>query len=205
MKSITRNNIRALATGALFTSVTSLQAVVIVDHFDAPALGQSVSVTNGTTGSSQTDVKTGMTVLGGSREIYIQVQTVYDVGSLVAASANSVTSPDFFTYSNDANVDSLCRLTWDASGSGLNADLSAENQFMLYTAFNDLPTKYTITFETFGVGGGTSTQTLNTGILYSGSLSFPFGGFVGTANPADVDKIVLTIEGGRSTDATCTR
>ena len=76
------------------------------------------------------------------------------------------------------------------------------NQFMLFTAFNDLPTKYTIAFETFGVGGGTSTQSLNTGILYSGSLSFPFAGFVGTANLADVDKIVLTIEGGRSTDAT---
>lgn len=198
MKSKTHFSVSRLMAGTLFASFAHSQAAVVVDHFASPLTGQAAGITNGIVGTNVTSFQSGLTVLGGSREIYLQVQNIYDVGNQVDASANSSTSPDYLSYSNDANVDSTCRLTWDSSGGGLNTDFSGETGLHLFDVFNDSLTNYTIALTTFG--GGTSTQTVNKAPLFSGDISFLFGGFVGGANLSDVDRIVLTIGGGRASD-----
>jgi len=55
-----------------------------------------------------------------------------------------------------------------------------------------------ITMQTFG--GGTSTQTINTGTGYTGNVTFPFSGFTAGVDLADVDSISLRIDGARATE-----
>ena len=199
MKSITRNSFASLVTGVLLTSAPGVHAAfTVVDHFENPAVGQATGITNGIVGSNQTSLQTGLTTLGGSRSIYLEDQNIYDAGNQATVSANGLTSPHLLSYANDANVDSFCRLTWDANSAGLNANLSTETGLQLTGLFNDLPTNFTISLVTFG--GGTSTFLKNSPGLFTGDIAFPLSGFTGGANLADVDRIVLTIEGGRSVD-----
>jgi len=111
---------------------------------------------------------------------------------------NGATSTDEFSLANGSNVDSLSRLIWDANSGGLNTDLSLDYEFAVLNVHNDIPVAYTITMQTFG--GGTSTQSVNTGTNFTGNLIFPFGGFTAGADLSDIDRISLTIEGGRSVD-----
>ena len=141
---------------------------------------------------------TGLAVLGGSRELFLQLQAIYDPANFCSANVNGPTSTDEFSLANGPNVDSLSRIIWDANSSGLNSDLSLDYEFDLLNVHNDIPVAYTITMQTFG--GGTSTQTINTGTNFSGNLTFAIGGFTAGANLADIDRISLTIEGGRSVD-----
>lgn len=195
----TPNRAGTLVTGALLTSMAALPAAVVVDHFGSPFGGQGVSISNGIVGTSQDDVRTGLAgVLGGSREIFLQLQAIYDPANFSSANVNGPTSTDQFALANGPNVDSLLRLIWDANGGGLNTNLSSDYQFSLLQAFNDIPVAYTITMQTFG--GGSSTQTVSAGANFNGNVVFPFSGFTGGANLADIDRISLAIEGARSVD-----
>ena len=198
MKSMTRNG--GLLAGLIFTSMSHVHAAFVVDHFASPLGGQATGITNGIVGSTSTSFLSGLPILGGSREIHLAINQIYDVGNQSDGSANSNTSPDYLSYSNDANVASTLRLTWDASGGGLNTSLVAETGLELLSTFNDSATSYTISLETFG--GGISTQTVSTGALFSGDVSFLLGGFVGGANLNDIDRIILSIDGGRASDVT---
>jgi hypothetical protein len=80
----------------------------------------------------------------------------------------------------------------------MNANLIMDNRFDMINVFNDIPIAYTLTMETFG--GGISTLTVNTGANFEGNLTFPFAGFVGGANLANIDRISLGFESGRSGD-----
>ena len=195
---MTRNGV--LLAGLLFTSMSHVNAAFVVDHFASPLGGQTTSITNGIVGSTSTSFQSGLPVLGGSRQIHLAVNQIYDVGNKSDGSANNNTSPDYLSYSNDGNVSSTLQLTWDASGGGLNTSLVAETGLELLSTFNDNATNYTISLETFG--GGTSTQTVSTGTFFSGDVSFLLGGFVGGANLSDIDRIVLSIDGGRASDVT---
>ena len=198
MKIFTQNSFGTLATGILLTSMTNLHAAVVVDYFNSPVGGQSVSISDGVVGTSQNDVRTGLTVLGGSREVLLQLETIYNTSNSCSVAVNGATSVDELVVSNGPNVDSVCKVTWNANSSGLNTDLSSDYEFQVLTLHNDLPVAYTITMQTFG--GGTSTQTINTGLNYTGDLTFAFSGFTGGVNLADVDSISLNIQGGRSVD-----
>lgn len=198
MKIITQYSFGRLITGALLTSMADLPAAVVVDQFNSPDGGQGVSISNGIVGTSQNDVRTGLTVLGGSREVFLQLEAIYDAANFCSANVNGVTSTDEFSLANGSNVDTVCKLTWDANSGGLNTNLSLDYAFSILNVHNDTPVAYTISMQTFG--GGTSTQTVNTGLNYTGNLTFPFSGFAGGANLADIDSISLNIEGGRSVD-----
>jgi len=79
MKTFTRNCVGTLLSGVLITSAANLHAALVVDHFNSPVGGQGVSISNGIVATSQDDVRTGLvTVLGGSRELFLQLQAIYD-------------------------------------------------------------------------------------------------------------------------------
>jgi hypothetical protein len=198
MKTNTQHKFGSLLTGVLLTSVVALPAAVI-DQFLSPEGGQGVSISNGIVGTTQSSVQTGLTgVLGGSRELTLRIQAVYDLASLVTANVNGSSSNDQFALANSPNVDTSCRITWDANSGGMNANLSMDNRFNLVDVFNEIPMAYTLTMETFG--GGISTQTVNTGTNFTGDILFPFSGFAGGASLTNIDRISLSFESGRSAD-----
>ena len=198
MKIMNQNKYGTLITGILLTSMAGLPAAVVVDHFSSPIGGQGVSISNGGVGTNQNDVQTGLAVLGGSREIHLQLQVIYDTANYCSANINGVTSTDEFSLANGSNVESLCKMVWDANSIGLNTNLSLDYAFNLLNVHNDIPVAYTIVMQSFG--GGTSTQIVNTGTNYFGNIAFPFSGFSVGADLTDIDSISLTIDGGRSVD-----
>ena len=198
MKNISIRTYGPLITGMLLTSIAALPAAVVVDHFSSPVGGQGVSISNGIVGTYQDDVRTGLTVLGGSREIIFQLQSIFDAANYCSVNVNGGTSTDEFSLANGSNVESQCRLVWDASSTGLNTNLSLDYAFNMLNVHNDIPVAYTITMQTFG--GGISIQTVNTGTNFIGDLAFPFSGFSSGADLTDIDRIALTIDGGRSVD-----
>ena len=107
-------------------------------------------------------------------------------------------SSDELSLANGSNVESQCTLVWDANSIGLNTNLSLDYAFNMLNVHNDIPVAYTISMQTFG--GGISIQTVSTGTNYIGDLTFPFGGFSSGADLTDIDRISLTIDGGRSVD-----
>ena len=181
----------------MLAALTPSHAVVI-DHFDSPVGGQTISITNGVLGTSTSSIEGGLATIGGSWEMYVVVDHVYDTGNEVKVGANSNTSLDHLSYANDANVDTTCRLTWDALGGGLNTDVSTETGFQLLELFNDSPCNYTIGLQTFG--GGSSTQFISSTAGYRGDITFPMAGFTGGADLTHVDRITLTISGGEAAD-----
>jgi hypothetical protein len=177
----------------------AVQALPIIDEFDAPVGGQSLSLANPTAGDSVSDSKTGLAgVAGGSRDLTLTVQDVFAGGSQVTAEINLATSPGNFQLLNSIRVDSLVTIGWDADGAGLNLDLSAFTSLALEGVENDLSTTYKLIVATSG--GGSSELTLPATAGFTGSLDFAFASFVGTANLADVDSIVLEIDGARGAD-----
>jgi len=192
---------KMLALGIGMTLAGTVHGAMLIDDFNSPIGGQSVGIIDGVVGQHADLALNGLAgVLGGSRDLYVEIQHTYNspVANQCGAAANGITSTDFLTYFNDANVDSVCKVTWDGNGSGLNTNLAAETSFLLFTTFNDSAVAYTITLST--IGGGTSTQTINEGAGFSGDVSFPMASFAGTASLADVDSITLAIEGTRGTD-----
>lgn len=199
MKTPKKQKPGTLITGVLLTSMASLPAALVVDQFNSPNGGQGVTISNGAVGANESDLQTGLSsVLGGSRNLFLQVEAVYDLAHLSTANVNGVTSTDQFALANSPNVETLSRIIWDANSGGLNANLSLDNQFRLINVFNEIPIAYTMTMETFG--GGTSSQTVNTGTNFTGDLAFAFSGFAGGANLADIDRISLSFVSGRSAD-----
>ena len=198
MKNIAQRTYGTQITGMLLTSITDLPAAVVVDHFNSPVGGQGVSISNGIVGTYQDDVRTGLTVLGGSREIIFQLQSIFDAANYCSVNVNGGTSSDELSLANGSNVESQCTLVWDANSIGLNTNLSLDYAFNMLNVHNDIPVAYTISMQTFG--GGISIQTVSTGTNYIGDLTFPFGGFSSGADLTDIDRISLTIDGGRSVD-----
>jgi hypothetical protein len=189
----------SLALGALLGSATALPAAVVIDQFLTPDSGHGVTIANGIVGTTQNLVQTGLdSVLGGSRGLFLQIQAIYDDANLATASVNGLTSADQFALANSPNVESSCTITWDANGAGLNTNLGMDDQFRLLNVYNEISIAYTITMQTFG--GGISTHTVQTGTNFEGYLSFPFSGFTGDADLADIDRISLSFGSGRSAD-----
>jgi len=178
--------------------MVSLPAAVVVDHFNSPDGGQVATISNGSAGNSNDNLQTGLTVLGGSRDIFLQIQLAYDWSTICSVNVNGITSKDELSIINGPNLDTMCRLTWDANSSGLNTNLSADYEFQVLNVYTSHPVAFTITMQTFG--GGTSTQTINTVENYVGNVTFPFSGFAGGVTLADVDSISLRIDGARATE-----
>ncbi len=180
-------------------SPAAVQAVSILDDFDSPLTGQVVSLTNPTAGSTASNVETGLAgVVGGSRALALTAQAVFAGGSQAQAEINLTTSPGNFQLTNSIRIDSLVTIGWDANGGGLNTDLSAFTGLALEGVENDLSTTYKITLTTSG--GGSSSLTLTAGAGFAGNLDFSFGSFTGSVDLADVDALVLEIDGARGAD-----
>jgi hypothetical protein len=190
----------ALGFGAWLASPAVVQALPIIDEFDEPAAGQTVTpLVNPFVGSSSTSTATGLVdVLGGSRDLTLTAQAVFAGGSQANAEINLITSPGNFQLTNSIRVDSVVEIAWDANDAGLDTDFSAFTGLALQGVENDLSTSYTLTLATFG--GGSASLTLAPGAEFSGNLDFSFASFIGSLNLADVDSIVLEVDGARGAD-----
>jgi|GEM_PF-6781653 len=193
--------VRLLSLFALAGLVASpAAAVTIIDLFDEPPGGQSVTLTNPNAGDvSPNSVVTGLAgVAGGSRGLQLTAQDVFAGGSQASAEVNLDTSPGNFQLTNSIRIDSLVRITWDGDGAGLNLDLSSLSDIVLQGVENDLSTTYKVVVSTDG--GGSSELTLSPGAGFSGDLVFEFSSLVGSVDFADIDSIVLEIDGARGAD-----
>jgi hypothetical protein len=187
-----------LGFAAWLASPAAVQALPIIDDFDAPVGGQSVNI------GTPTSTVTGLAgVEGGSRDLALTVQNTFGGGSQSTGDVNTAFSAGTLQGSSGPNVDTALAITWDASDAGLNADLSGFTGLALEGVFNDKSTSYKITVETFG--GGTSSLTIGQAGDFSGNVGFSFASFVGSANLADVDRIVLEIDGARAADVSLDR
>jgi PEP-CTERM motif len=188
-----------LGFGVALASPAAVHAVTIIDSFDEPPTGQVVTLTNPAVGGTDTDTQIGLTgVAGGTRDLTLTAQAVFAGGSQAQAEINLATSPGNFQLTNSIRIDSVVQITWDANDAGLNLDLSGEASILLSGVENDLATSYTITLNTSG--GGASSLTLMPGAGFSGDLDFAFSSFGGSVNFADIDSIVLEIDGVRGAD-----
>jgi hypothetical protein len=175
---------------------------ILIDHFNAPLGGQTVTLNGAVAGATANNTALGLAgVLGGSRYLEADVQTVFGGGNSTVASANNpATALDNYNLATDVSVNSLGKVRWDANGAGLNANLPSGGSFELFDVSNDLPTSFTIQVSTFG--GGTSSSTVLTGAgSFDVNLFFPTAGFVGGANWSDIDRITLIVDTPRSGDA----
>jgi hypothetical protein len=187
-----------LGAGIWLASPAAVHALTIIDEFDEPVAGQSVTLTNPSVGASTTNTAAGLAgVTGGSRDLTLTAQDVFAGGSQAQAEINLATSPGNFQLTNSIRIDSVVAIGWDASDAGLGLDLSAETSFSLQGVENDLATSYTITIAS---SSGSASLTIATAAGFTGNLDFAFSSFVGSLNPADIDSIELEIDGVRGTD-----
>jgi hypothetical protein len=188
-----------LAFGVALASPAVVHALTIIDNFDEPPTGQVVTLTNPAVGGTGTDTQTGLSgVAGGTRDLTLTAQDVFAGGSQAQAEINLVTSPGNFQLTNSIRIDSVVEITWDANDAGLNLDLSGEASILLSGVENDLATSYTITLNS--TGGAASSLTLMPGEGFSGDLDFAFSSFGGSVDLADIQSIVLEIDGVRGAD-----
>lgn len=169
---------------------------LMIDNFDDPPSGQSVTILNGIAGSAATSTALGLSTLGGSRKISVTVE-FFDIpgGNETSLQVNTFTSPGNCQLTQTILVNSYGLITYNADNAGLNVDLSGFGGIELVGLVSDLTDAFTLTLETFG--GGSSSITKN---VAGGNIPFLFSSLVGTANLNDIDSITIKIDPPRGGD-----
>lgn len=170
-------------------------AVLDIDPFDAPVGGQLLALASGDAFSY---AGPGLDVVGGWRRLELVVQKV-NAASFADAQVNGGAVLGRLLLASDPGVDALARLTYDAHGAGLNLNgLLAGKGLAFYGLDNDLAATWSVTLETFGpLGGvmGSSTVSLyRSEFLPSGSEFVSWAEFAGSADFADIDRLILTVD-----------
>jgi Bacterial Ig domain len=158
---------------------------VVIDDFSAnqPAL----TLTFPPAGTSATTEVTGSGILGGERDMGLNLTS----GVIAGNTVSSVVSSGVLSYSQDATITGSAALSWDGADSsstlnptGLGAvDLTAggtQNALDLNVAFDDLPANVSLTVTSDA--GNASAATLTTPGLIFSPLHFvvPFSAFTAT-------------------------
>lgn len=171
---------------------------VMIDDFASPGAGQSVGLANVPPGVSVSSTTSGLNpsfTIGGARQIYLEVQSSLPGGFTATAQVNTFTSLSNYQLNQTTTVDCFGKIIYDALGAGLNADLSSFAGIRLEGVINDIITPFTLILETFGVGSSSATNS-----ILLGNLDFLFSSLVGTANLADIDRIILIVDPQRGGD-----
>jgi hypothetical protein len=183
----------------LFITLLSIgagnSAALMLDNFDSPAGGQSVTIFNGTAGSSATSLAGSLPVPGNFRKVSIDIQSVLSGGNTTQGAVNTFTTTGDYQLEQSVLVDSFGLIIYDANSTGINFDFSGFQGLRLAGVISDFSTPFTITLDTFG--GGTSSITKS---ILVGDLDFLFSDLIGTANIQDVDRITIKIDPSRGGD-----
>lgn len=183
---------------ALLFSAAPAKAVII-DHFDEPESGQTVSRTSvgTTTGTavSFTSPAFGTT----SRTLSIQITAASSPAK--ATGSVNFTTADNYELINNPNTDSLGTITYSKVG-GLNQNLSGFNTFRLMNVSQVASTTYKVELDTGSPVTGSSTASVSKLGNFAGDVDIPFASLVGTASLTDIDRIIVTIDtDGKGTGA----
>ncbi len=202
---------RGLASSAFTAAVLAMLVTapaqiaaqsITIDDFSTnqPAL----TLTYPPAGTSASSSVSGSGILGGERDLQVNLTGGVIAGNTVSATVSS----GFFSYSQDATIAGNSVLQWDGTdgSAALNAtglggvDLTAggtQDAFLLSIFFDDLPVNVVITVYTDA--GNASALTLSLpGLLFaSTNFALPYSSFVTTlgtgANFANVGAITLSL------------
>ena len=185
----------ALATSTIAVMQSS---AAVIDTFNVPNGGQSVSQATVGTATSTLSGLGSADVIGGVRRIDVEVT---NAGSSSGASASANFSVlGQLNIENGTGVNSVTRVFW-GSTADLNADLSdagASNQFVLNVVAADAnAVNITLT-----VSNGSVTSTRTVAGVPVGFLYIPFAAFTnfGTQTWNNIDQITLTVDGATGAD-----
>jgi hypothetical protein len=180
-----------LGTGLWLAVPASVQALTIIDDFDAPAGGlQLTDVAGGGSGSALT---ADAGILGNWRSVELAT-----AGDGLANVLIHFAGDGAFQLASSLLADAVATVTYDANGAGLGANLSGETSFRLQGVANDLAVTYTITVVS---GAGTASLALSTPAGFTGNLDFAFSSFAGSLDSASISSISLEIDGVAAADA----
>ena len=177
-------------SSTLFTSAKA--SVVMIDDFRD---GNVDLTANATTPSSSSNEATTSSI-GGFRETVI----TYETGPL-AVRAN--TAMEMISFSSDTQTAGDFNLSYDANGSGLNADLT--NGGINHTLFVDLiladaGSNLTVTLQSIDdATSAVNSYSITESLTGPGLAEFKLNGFLGI-DPTDIEAILVDIEGAANGD-----
>jgi hypothetical protein len=171
-----------------------LHAALIIDAFDSPDGGQSVTLVNQPAGASDSNTRTA-DVLGGTRTLALEIQEEI----VLFGTTKIEISPTLLRLSLKAGspYDVQAILTYDGDGEGMHTDMSAWAGLSLTSVLQDsTPVQYTISITTDGKGASAASTTKPG--LFNGDVSFPQSGFYGvTGSGVDwshVDRLTIIVD-----------
>jgi hypothetical protein len=184
---------------ALFAPATPalLGATIIIDEFDAPVGGQTLTK-DGVGNVSSLYTSGGPGLLGGSRLMSLTVTA--DAGSIANASANG-SIVDKFVYENGSGVNSVIQLGYNANGVGLAQNWTSLSTLSFLVDESDLNGTLIIEVFTDANYGGLSYAIKTTAIppitVLDTYFSVPFASFVKTGgfDFSNVGSMRVSIEG----------
>lgn len=187
----------SLAAGLAVTALASSSSYalpLVIDDFDTDPVGQLVSISGGSVGSTVTAVSPASGALGGYRLLQAKIIAVNSSPvSFVQASVNyGAISPGIFDLTSSIEVTPQATVEYSAFGVGLNQSLDPFAGLRLEGVENNQSTDYTIRLTTFG--GTSSSASISKPALFSGAVTFPWAAFSGGANLLDIDKVELIID-----------
>jgi uncharacterized repeat protein (TIGR01451 family) len=181
---------------------------IIVDSFSTNQATQTLTFPPAGTSSSSS--VSGAGILGGERDIQVNLTAGVIAGNTMSASVSS----GFFSYSQDATISGTGQIQWDGTDgsaavnpTGLGGlDLTAggsQDAFLLNVTFDDLPVDVVIEVFTDAGNASSMTFTLPGLVFASTNFVFPYSSFTPTlgagADFANVGAITVTV--GSSTTA----
>ena len=175
------------------TLLTSAEATVImIDDFQ----DGDVNLTANSTIPSSSSSETATSAIGGTRETGI----TYKSGPL---SVRANTALELLSFSSDTMTAGDFNLTYDANGSGLNADLTnggSNDTLFVDLILADAGSILTVTLQSIDEATSTSNSySLSESLTGPGLAEFRLTGFIGV-NPTDIESIAVNIEGAANGD-----
>lgn len=174
---------------------------VVIDDFSTAQ--SALTLTFPPAGTSASSSASGAGILGGERDMKVDLTAGVIAGNTVSAAVSS----GFFSYSQDATISGSTTLSWDGTDgtstvvpTGLGGtDLTvggSQNAFDLGVVFDDLPVTVTLTVRTDAANASSATVTLPGLIFSAAHVVVPFTSFTtiagSGANFANVGAMELT-------------
>src|SRR6266545_2874536 len=192
----------AFLVALLAVPVAGAAQSITIDSFTTNQA--SLSLTFPPAGTSASSSVSGAGILGGERDLEINLTA----GVIAGNGMSAVVGSGFFSYSQDATISGTGRIQWDGTDgsatlnpTGLGGlDLTAggsQDAFVLDFTFDDLPVDVVI--EVFSDAGNASSLTLTTPGLIFSTTNFvvPYSAFTTSlgagADFSNVGAIVLTL------------
>jgi len=177
----------------------------ILDEFDGPAAGQTVSIVDASLGESAEDVASGTGAVGDTRQILLRVFETPGGSSLLQATVNGSGTPGTLDVSQSAGIRSRTTIVYDAGGAGLDLDLAGLVSFTVEGVSVDQDTLLSFTTHAPAFGGGmvSSGRSVSLPAGFSGDVTVDgsfFAGDLGQVFRVQLDVLFSTAGGDLEAD-----